>query len=162
MPTCFPAPGEPARRQSLDWLPRQPTAWMKSYSQTARAISARACLAVNDGRFLDLIEIDAASNTGVDDIRSLRDKINFAPKRRSISKSTSSTKYICFRPPPLMRCSRRLEEPPSHAIFISGNHRRAQGTADNQVALPTLQFSPVHHPRNRRPVGLDVRTGSNW
>ncbi len=37
------------------------------------------CRAVNEGRFLDLIEIDAASNTGVDDIRDLRDKINFAP-----------------------------------------------------------------------------------
>ena len=37
------------------------------------------CLAVNAGRYLDLIEIDAASNTGVDDIRDLREKINFAP-----------------------------------------------------------------------------------
>ncbi|MCB0034726.1 MAG: AAA family ATPase, partial [Anaerolineales bacterium] len=37
------------------------------------------CQAVNQGRFMDLIEIDAASNTGVDDIRDLRDKINFAP-----------------------------------------------------------------------------------
>ena len=37
------------------------------------------CLAVNEGRFLDLIEIDAASNTGVDNIRDLRDKINFSP-----------------------------------------------------------------------------------
>ncbi|MEK7439913.1 MAG: AAA family ATPase, partial [Chloroflexota bacterium] len=37
------------------------------------------CVAVNEGRFLDLIEIDAASNTGVDNIRDLRDKINFSP-----------------------------------------------------------------------------------
>jgi len=34
---------------------------------------------VNEGRFLDLIEIDAASHTGVDDVRDLRDKIAFAP-----------------------------------------------------------------------------------
>ncbi|HUM70775.1 MAG TPA: AAA family ATPase, partial [Chloroflexota bacterium] len=39
----------------------------------------RICQSVADGRFLDLIEIDAASNTGVDDIRELRDRINFAP-----------------------------------------------------------------------------------
>ncbi|HBO33683.1 MAG TPA: DNA polymerase III subunit gamma/tau, partial [Anaerolineaceae bacterium] len=39
------------------------------------------CLAVNEGRFLDLIEIDAASNTSVDDVRELRDKINFAPSQ---------------------------------------------------------------------------------
>src|SRR5512144_366239 len=39
------------------------------------------CQAVNQGRFLDLIEIDAASNTSVDDVRSLRDKINFSPSQ---------------------------------------------------------------------------------
>src|SRR5512142_2594229 len=37
------------------------------------------CLAVDRGGFLDLIEIDAASNTSVEDVRSLRDKINFSP-----------------------------------------------------------------------------------
>ena len=37
------------------------------------------CLAINEARFLDLIEIDAASHTGVDDVRELRDKIAFAP-----------------------------------------------------------------------------------
>ncbi len=39
------------------------------------------CSAVNEGRFLDLIEIDAASNTSVDDVRDLRDKINFTPNQ---------------------------------------------------------------------------------
>jgi DNA polymerase-3 subunit gamma/tau len=39
------------------------------------------CEAVNQGRFLDLIEIDAASNTSVDDVRDLRDKINFSPNQ---------------------------------------------------------------------------------
>ena len=39
------------------------------------------CHAVNEARFLDLIEIDAASNTGVDDIRTLREKVNFAPSQ---------------------------------------------------------------------------------
>ena len=37
------------------------------------------CLAVNQSRFLDLIEIDAASNTSVEDVRDLREKINFSP-----------------------------------------------------------------------------------
>jgi DNA polymerase-3 subunit gamma/tau len=37
------------------------------------------CMAVNENRFLDLIEIDAASNTSVEDVRDLRDKINFSP-----------------------------------------------------------------------------------
>ena len=37
------------------------------------------CQALNERRFLDLIEIDAASNTSVDDVRDLREKINFSP-----------------------------------------------------------------------------------
>ncbi|MCJ7667224.1 MAG: AAA family ATPase, partial [Anaerolineae bacterium] len=37
------------------------------------------CSSVDEGRLLDLIEIDAASHTGVDDIRDLREKIHFAP-----------------------------------------------------------------------------------
>ena len=37
------------------------------------------CVAVNNNRFMDLIEIDAASNTSVEDVRDLRDKINFSP-----------------------------------------------------------------------------------
>ncbi len=39
------------------------------------------CKAVNENRFMDLIEIDAASNTSVDDVRDLRDKINFSPSQ---------------------------------------------------------------------------------
>jgi len=39
------------------------------------------CKAVNEARFLDLIEIDAASNTSVEDMRDLRDKINFSPSQ---------------------------------------------------------------------------------
>ena len=38
------------------------------------------CRAITEGRAMDVIEIDAASNTGVDDIRSLREKVNYAPK----------------------------------------------------------------------------------
>jgi len=36
---------------------------------------------VNENRFMDLIEIDAASNTSVEDVRDLRDKINFSPSQ---------------------------------------------------------------------------------
>ena len=46
------------------------------------------CQAITEGRALDMIEIDAASNTGVDDIRGLRERVNYAPARpttRSIS-----------------------------------------------------------------------------
>ena len=75
------------------------------------------CKAVNDGRFLDLIEIDAASNTGVDDIRDLRDKINFAPNQGRFKV------YIIDEVHMLSQAAfnallKTLEEPPSHAMFI--------------------------------------------
>ena len=39
------------------------------------------CQAITEARALDVIEIDAASNTGVDDIRRLREKVNYAPNQ---------------------------------------------------------------------------------
>ncbi len=75
------------------------------------------CKAVNENRFLDLIEIDAASNTSVDDIRDLRDKINFSP---------SQGKYKIYIIDEVHMLStaafnallKTLEEPPPHAIFV--------------------------------------------
>src|SRR5512133_3392776 len=75
------------------------------------------CTAVNDGRFMDLIEIDAASNTSVDDVRDLRDKINFSP---SVGKYKV---YIIDEVHMLSTAAfnallKTLEEPPPHAIFV--------------------------------------------
>src|SRR3977135_2594532 len=39
------------------------------------------CTAIRNGTFLDLIEIDAASNRGIDEMRDLRDKVRFAPSQ---------------------------------------------------------------------------------
>lgn len=75
------------------------------------------CVAVNQGRFLDLIEIDAASNTSVEDVRDLRDKINFSPSQGKFKiyiidevhmLSTSAFNALL----------KTLEEPPPHVIFI--------------------------------------------
>ena len=44
----------------------------------------RACRAIQEGRYLDLIEIDAATHTGVDDVRELREKIVFLPSEGTL------------------------------------------------------------------------------
>ncbi len=75
------------------------------------------CLAVNEGRFLDLIEIDAASNTGVDDIRSLRDKINFAPGEGRYKVYIIDEVHM-LSTAAFNALLKTLEEPPAHAIFI--------------------------------------------
>ncbi|HEY8829714.1 MAG TPA: AAA family ATPase, partial [Candidatus Limnocylindria bacterium] len=41
--------------------------------------ACETCVAIRDGRYLDLIEIDAASNRGIDEMRDLREKVRFAP-----------------------------------------------------------------------------------
>lgn len=75
------------------------------------------CQTISEGRFLDLIEIDAASNTGVDDIRDLRDKINFAPNlgryKVYIIDEVHMLSTAAFN-----ALLKTLEEPPAHAIFV--------------------------------------------
>jgi len=39
------------------------------------------CLSINGGQFMDIIELDAASNRGIDEIRDIREKVNFAPSQ---------------------------------------------------------------------------------
>lgn len=75
------------------------------------------CREINNGSFLDLIEIDAASNTSVDDVRALRDKINFSPSKGQFKV------YIIDEVHMLSNAAfnailKTLEEPPAHAIFI--------------------------------------------
>jgi DNA polymerase-3 subunit gamma/tau len=75
------------------------------------------CLAVNQGRFLDLIEIDAASNTSVDDVRDLRDKINFSPNQGRYKVYIIDEVHM-LSTAAFNALLKTLEEPPSHAIFI--------------------------------------------
>ncbi len=75
------------------------------------------CQAVNEGRFLDLIEIDAASNTSVEDVRDLRDKINFAPSQGSYKVYIIDEVHM-LSTAAFNALLKTLEEPPPHAIFI--------------------------------------------
>ena len=75
------------------------------------------CIAINEGRFLDLIEIDAASHTGVDDVRELRDKIAFAPGEGSY-KVYIIDEVHRFSGNAFDALLKTLEEPPQHAIFV--------------------------------------------
>ncbi len=75
------------------------------------------CLALNEGRFLDLIEIDAASNTSVDDVRDLRDKINFAPMQGRYKVYIIDEVHM-LSTAAFNALLKTLEEPPPHAIFI--------------------------------------------
>ena len=79
--------------------------------------SCPVCRGIDDGSILDVVEMDAASNNGVDDIRDLRDETAYTP-------STCSYKvYIIDEVHMLSTAAfnallKTLEEPPAHVIFI--------------------------------------------
>jgi DNA polymerase-3 subunit gamma/tau len=75
------------------------------------------CQALNEGRFLDLIEIDAASNTSVDDVRDLREKINFSPNLGRYKVYVIDEVHMLSNAA-FNALLKTLEEPPGHAIFI--------------------------------------------
>ena len=75
------------------------------------------CVSVNEGRALDLIEIDAASNRGIDDIRELSDKIRFMPSEARYKVYIIDEVHMLTEPA-FNALLKTLEEPPSHAMFV--------------------------------------------
>ena len=75
------------------------------------------CKALTAGRFMDLIEIDAASNTSVEDVRDLRDKINFSPSQGKFKVYIIDEVHM-LSTAAFNALLKTLEEPPPHAIFI--------------------------------------------
>ncbi|MEW6696816.1 MAG: DNA polymerase III subunit gamma/tau [Bacillota bacterium] len=75
------------------------------------------CTAVNEGNSVDVVEIDAASNRGIDEIRDLREKVKFAP-------STGRRKVYIIDEVHMLTDQafnallKTLEEPPSHVVFV--------------------------------------------
>jgi len=79
--------------------------------------SCEMCQTVNEGRALDLVEIDGASNRGIDEIRALRERINFAPNMARYKVYIIDEVHMLTEPA-FNALLKTLEEPPSHAIFI--------------------------------------------
>jgi DNA polymerase-3 subunit gamma/tau len=75
------------------------------------------CRMVDEGRYMDLIEIDAATHTGVDDVRDLREKIQFSPAEGRF-KVYIIDEVHRFSGSAFDALLKTLEEPPAHAIFV--------------------------------------------
>ncbi len=89
-------------------------------SNPSSSMPCNSCQTCNDfltGRTLDLVELDAASNRGIDEIRAICDAANFLPV------SASRKVYIIdevhmLTPPAFNALLKTLEEPPKHVVFI--------------------------------------------
>lgn len=76
-----------------------------------------ACVGITDGSYLDLIEIDGASNRGIDEIRDLREKIKLVPTAGKYKVYIIDEVHM-LTTEAFNALLKTLEEPPPHAIFV--------------------------------------------
>lgn len=76
-----------------------------------------SCKAIRSGTYMDLIEIDAASNRGIDDVRELRDRIKLAPTEGK-QKIYIIDEVHMLTKEAFNALLKTLEEPPKHATFV--------------------------------------------
>ncbi len=75
------------------------------------------CQAINEGRAVDLIEMDAASNRRIDDIRNINDKVRFSPNEAKYKVYIVDEVHMLTQEA-FNALLKTLEEPPPHAIFV--------------------------------------------
>lgn len=75
------------------------------------------CRAVSDGRLMDLVEIDAASNTGVDNVRDLLEKVGYRPAQARFKVYVIDEVHM-LSTAAFNALLKTLEEPPEHVIFV--------------------------------------------
>jgi len=76
-----------------------------------------ACLDIDAGRFIDLLEIDAASNTGVDNVRELIDNAQYMPSRGRVKVYLIDEVHMLSKSA-FNALLKTLEEPPGHVKFL--------------------------------------------
>jgi len=88
------------------------------------------CISITEGRAMDVIEIDAASNRGIDEIRNLRERVNYAPGNAKF-KVYIIDEFHMLTKEASNALLKTLEEPPSSVIFILA-------TTEAHKVLPTI------------------------
>ena len=89
-----------------------------------------ACIAIAEGSHLDVIEIDGASNNGVDQVRDLRDTVRYAPAQGKFKVYIIDEVHM-LSVQAFNALLKTLEEPPAHVKFVFA-------TTDPQKVLPTI------------------------
>lgn len=75
------------------------------------------CIAISEGKFMDLIEIDAASNRGIDQIRELKERVEFSPVEGKYKIYIIDEVHMLTKEA-FNALLKTLEEPPEHAVFV--------------------------------------------
>ncbi|NLE74995.1 MAG: DNA polymerase III subunit gamma/tau [Actinobacteria bacterium] len=105
------------------------------------------CRAIRRGQSLDVLEIDAASNRGIDDIREIRDKVSFAPVEGRMKVYIVDEVHM-LTTEAFNALLKMLEEPPVHAVFVLA-------TTEPHKVLPTI-LSRCQRFDFRRPSLIEI------
>lgn len=93
-------------------------------------MKCKSCKAIEQGKYLDLVEIDAASNRGIDEIRKLKERVNFSPGEGNYKVYIIDEVHMLTKDA-FNALLKTLEEPPGHVIFILA-------TTEPHKVIPTI------------------------
>jgi DNA polymerase-3 subunit gamma/tau len=115
---------------------------LSAISQIEPCNSCDICTSITNGSHVDVVEIDAASNRGIDEIRDLRERVKYAPaelkKKVYIIDEVHMLTTEAFN-----ALLKTLEEPPSHVLFIL--------CTTEEWKIPTTVASRTFHVRFEKP-----------
>jgi DNA polymerase-3 subunit gamma/tau len=106
------------------------------------------CLAILAGTALDVIEVDAASNRGIEEIRALRESVKFAPAAMRMKVFIIDEAHMLTREG-ANAFLKTLEEPPAHAVFILA-------TTAPEALPPTILSRCQRYAFRRIPVAVMI------
>src|SRR5207237_4234844 len=106
--------------------------------------ACESCIAIREGRFLDLIEIDAASNRGIDEMRDLRDKVRFSPSQGQYKVYVIDEAHQLTNEA-FNALLKTLEQPPAHVIFVLATTEAQQIPATIVSRTQRLDLRRIPH-----------------
>jgi DNA polymerase-3 subunit gamma/tau len=121
------------------------------------------CLAMIAGTAMDVLEIDAASNRGIDEIRALRDAVKFAPAAMRMKVYIIDEAHMLTKEG-ANAFLKTLEEPPAHVVFILATTEpeklpvtilsRCQRYAFRRIAIPVM-IERMRHIADSEKIAID-------
>ena len=116
------------------------------------------CVELGRAGAMDIVEIDAASNRGVDEIRDLREKVKYPPTTGSFKVYIIDEVHMLTKEA-FNALLKTLEEPPEHAIFLLATTEPAKLPATIQSRCQCFEIHPIGEPvierRMREISGLE-------
>ena len=129
-----------------------------------------ACTAVDEGRFVDLLEIDAASNTGVDDVREVIENAQYAPSRGRFKVYLVDEVHMLSKSA-FNALLKTLEEPPPHVKFLlaTTDPQKLPVTVLSRCLkfnlkrlLPEQISGQMRHILAAESIATKIRRSANW